>query len=135
MHIYKYIHTSLLSIRRGEQKHILTWRSTDVAPCCSTFCHCVMDWTLCAQLVPPALTHLLFTWEYTLPPVGDGCGAGYSDGQLKSHVMEMALGENKLIDLTFSKIKSDENLLISQYGEIHSPNSKRYYFKMQRVIV
>lgn len=77
----------------------------------------------------------VITWEYTLPPVGDGCGAGYSDGQLKSHVMEMALGENKLIDLTFSKIKSDENLLISQYGEIHSPSSKRYYFKMQRVIV
>lgn len=101
---------SLLSIRRGEQKHILTWRSTDVAPCCSTFCHCVMDWTLWAQLVPPALTHLLLTWEYTLPPVGDGGGVGYSDGQLKSHLMEMAWGEHKLIDLTFRKIKSDANL-------------------------
>lgn len=85
-----------------------------------------MDWTLWAQLVPPALTHLLLTWEYTLPPVEDGSGAGYSDGQLKSHVMEMALGEHKLIDLTFRKIKTDANLLISQYGEIYSPSSKRY---------
>lgn len=51
-----------------------------------------MDWTLWAQLVPPALTHLLLTWEYTVPPVGDGGGIGYSDGQLKSHIMEMAWG-------------------------------------------
>lgn len=70
---------------------------------------------------------------YTYYRCGGWRGVGYSDGQLKPHVMEMALGEHKVIDLTFKKIKSDAN--ISQYGEIDSPSSKRYFYFLKVILL
>lgn len=71
--LYQYIHTypclAFSEVNKNQPgQQILTLGSTDVPPCCPTFCHCVMDWALWAQLVPPALTHLLIHTT----AVGDG---------------------------------------------------------------
>lgn len=49
------------------QSQAFTWGSTDAPPCSNGSCQCVIDWASWTQPVPPAPTHLSFTWGYTPP--------------------------------------------------------------------
>lgn len=57
----------LLCIRNTAHPTHFTWGSTDAPPCSNGSCHSVIDGAWWAQLVPPALTHLLLTWGNTSP--------------------------------------------------------------------